>query len=644
MCGIVGFLSCGSRCASEGESREWLQAMTDSLEHRGPDGQGMWVRDGVALGHRRLSIIDLHTGAQPMEDSAGRAVAVFNGEIYNYIELREKLRGKGFVFRTDSDTEVLLCSYLAWGPACLDRLEGMFAFAIWDKQERRLFAARDRFGKKPFYYTIQNGIFAFASELTTLTRHPLLRFSVERSTLARFLAYEYIPAPECIYRQVRKLLPSHALVYEPFSGNNADVRLERYWEMPLPDEEDCPRYGGPRAEDYLCEELRELIQRAVKRRLVSDVPLGLFLSGGLDSSTIAAFMTPQVSQIKSFSIAFDESSYDESDYAQLVSEYIGTDHHEYGLRANSCGEYLPEIVSRIDEPLADPSLVPTFLLAKSSRRHVTVALSGDGPDELFAGYEYYYGFRMAKRLLRIPASIRAPGEWATRFLPASANYVNYRFAAEMFLAGMRCPSWMRVQRWLTAMSPEMQETIWFNGSKPELGPDSLFEPTRLLYESYPSADEMGRAVYVFARQYMADYILMKVDRASMMHSLEVRAPFLDRELAEFACRLPLSWRLRGSKRKWLLKKAMAPYLPAEIINRPKRGLLIPTAQWLRTTLKPCVEELMSESALAGQQLFAPRAVRRMVDEHDSGRVDHRKALWTMLVLQMWLKSNAPTIE
>lgn len=644
VCGIVGFLTCGSRCVSDGESREWLQSMTDSLEHRGPDEEGAWVREGVALGHRRLSIIDLQTGAQPMEDKDGRAVIVFNGEIYNYAELRKKLRGMGFAFRTNSDTEVLLCAYLAWGDACLDRLEGMFAFAIWDKQERRLFAARDRFGKKPFFYTLQNGIFAFASELAALTKHPLLSFSVTTSTLARFLAYEYVPTPESIYRQVRKLPPSHALIYEPHSPNDSDVRLERYWEMPLPDEEGGPRYTGPRATEYLCEELRELIHRAVKRRLVSDVPLGIFLSGGLDSSTIAAFMAPMVDRVQSFSIAFDEQSYNESHYARLVSEYLGVDHNEYALSANGCAEHLPEIVARIDEPLADPSLVPTYLLAQSSSRHVTVALSGDGPDELFAGYEYYYGLRMAKRLLRIPEAIRAPGEWATRFLPASSNYVNYRFAAQMFLAGMHCPSWMRVQRWLTAMSPEAQEAIWKEDKKPDLAPEVLFESTRRLYESCPASDEMGRAVYVFARQYMADYILTKIDRASMMHSMEVRAPFLDRELAEFICRLPLSWRLRGCRRKWLLKKAMEPYLPDEIINRPKRGFLIPTAQWLRTTLKPWMEELMSESALARQQLFDPKVVQRMVDEHDSGRVDHRKALWTMLVLQIWLNRHAPTIE
>ncbi|MFW5735203.1 MAG: asparagine synthase (glutamine-hydrolyzing) [Oceanidesulfovibrio sp.] len=644
MCGIVGFLGCGTQRVSEGESREWLQAMTDSMAHRGPDGAGAWVRGKVALGHRRLSIIDLQTGDQPMEDHAGRAVAVFNGEIYNYIELREKLRGKGFAFQTNSDTEVLLCAYLAWGTACLDRLEGMFAFAIWDTVEQRLFAARDRFGKKPFYYTQQNGVFAFASELSALTRHPLLSFSVKTSTLARFLAYEYVPTPETIYSQACKLPPSHFLVYEPHSRSNGEILPRRYWEMPLPDEEGGPRYGGPKAVDSLCEEMRELMRRAVKRRLVSDVPLGLFLSGGVDSSCVATFMAPLVDRIQSFSIAFDEPSYDESSYARLVADFIGTDHHEYVLSANACGECLPEIIARTDEPLADPSLVPTYLLARSSRQHVTVALSGDGPDELFAGYEYYVGLRMARLLLRVPKAVRAPGEWATWFLPASANYVNYRFAARLFLEGLYSPSWMRVQRWLTALSPEAQQEVRSAGKRPELDPETLFEPTRRLYESYHSRDELGRAVYVFARQYLADYILMKVDRASMMHSLEVRAPFLDRELAEFACRLPLSLRLRGNVRKWLLKRAVSSHLPDEIINRPKRGFLIPTAQWLRTSLKPWMEELMSESALARQGLFDPGAVRRMMDEHDSGRADHRKALWTMLVLQIWLHSHSPSIE
>lgn len=643
MCGIVGFFSCGSQGVTDTESREWLQAMAETLVHRGPDGGGVWVENGVALGHRRLSIIDLHTGAQPMVDTRNRAVIVFNGEIYNFAELREELRAAGHTFHTKSDTEVLLNAYLAWGPDCLDRLEGMFSFVIWDKEKRRVFAARDRFGKKPFYYTLQNGYFAFASEVTALTRHPRLSFSVTTSVISRFLAYEYVPAPESIYRQVRKLPPSHYLLFD-LDRCPDDVRVERYWEMPLLEDEKSRRYSGPGALEELCEELRELLRRAVRRRLVSDVPLGLFLSGGVDSSAVAVTMASMVDGMQTFSAAFSEESYDESPYARQVAELIGSDHHEYTLSANGCGKHLPEIVSRMDEPLADPSLVPTYLLSKASRQHVTVALGGDGPDELFTGYEYYYGFRIAKMLLRIPDAIRAPAEWATRFLPASSNYVNYRFAASMFLAGLHCPTWMRVQRWLTALSSEAQRSIWNENKAPDLDPRTLFAPTRRLFEAYPSDDELGRAVYVFARQYMTDYVLMKVDRASMMNSLEMRAPFLDRDLAEFACRLPLCYRLRGSTRKWLLKKALKSLLPDEILNRPKRGFLIPSAQWLRTSLKPSMDELLSEEALRRHNLFDPKAVRRMIDEHDSGRVDHRKALWTMLVLHIWMDSHSPTIE
>ncbi len=637
MCGVAGFVS--AQAVTPEEARRRLEAMAHCLAHRGPDGAGFWVEEGAALAHRRLSIIDLEGGAQPMTDATGRLVITYNGELYNYRELRETLLSLGCVFHTRSDTEVLLNAYLRWGEACLDCFEGMFAFAIWDRERRRLFAARDRFGKKPFFYTLQRGVFAFASEATALAQlAPLagLSLTVARQTLARFLAYEYAPTPECVYEQARKLEPSHFLLLE-----DGAVTIHRYWDMPAPAPE---RVYSAAEEDSLCEELRRLLLRAVERRLVSDVPLGVCLSGGVDSSAVAAAMARRCDHVRTFSIAFAEDSYDESRYARAVARRLATDHYEHVLSAQQCGMLLPTLMARFDEPLADPSVVPTSLLAEVTRREVTVALGGDGPDELFAGYEYFTGFRHAQRLLKIPGIMRLPWETLARRLPASSGYVNLRFAAGMFLAGLRAPTPYRTQRWLTAFAPEDQQTLWADPTGLDLSLEGLFGATRALFEHHDAEDDLARVAYVLARQYMLDYILVKVDRCSMAHSLEMRAPFLDRALAEFVCRLPMSLRLRGNTRKYLLKKAVAPWLPPEVLHRPKRGFLIPVAGWLRGALRPMVEELTCTRRLKEQGLFAPSAVRRMVDTHMRGEADHRKALWTMLTLQLWLRAHNPTVR
>jgi len=634
VCGIAGFVHVRADAAPADQERlAWLRAMTDAIERRGPDGQGQTIYGQASLGHRRLSIIDLSTGGQPMEDATGRVAVVFNGEIYNFQEIKTRLQEKGYQFKTHSDTEVICNAWLDKGPDCLDDFEGMFAFALWDKRERTLFAARDRFGKKPFFYALQNGVLAFASELTCLRKLPFLRFEIPVQAIARFLSYEYVPTPESIYKDVYKLRPGHYLLLK--DGN---LKTAPYWDLPVPEEK------APGTEEECCERLRELLAQAVKRRLVSDVPLGVFLSGGIDSSTVAALMAGMLPKVKTFSIGFTEQSYDESRYARMVAERYATDHHERILSAAECGDLLPEIVSRFDEPMADPSIVPTYLLSQVTREKVTVALGGDGPDELFAGYEYYSGFKLAQSYLRLPGILRKGLiEPLTRLLPHSAGYVNPRFVADTFLLGARAPEWLRVQTWLSAFHPDAQAAIWKRPQPGMLDPARLFAPTKELYDRFPAADPMAKVFYLFARQYMLDYILVKVDRCSMMHSLEVRAPFLDRDVAEFACRLPISMKLKGTTRKYLLKKTAANILPKEILHRQKRGFLIPAAQWLRESLRPQLEELTGEAFLKSQGLFDPAALRTMREEHLSGRRDHRKALWTMLVLQLWLKNNAPSI-
>lgn len=645
MCGIAGFFRLDNSPLPEA-SRHWLQDMTNAMVHRGPDGEGLWVDGPVALGHRRLSIIDLCAGGQPMSDVSGRVTVTFNGEIYNFEHLREELTQRGCAFRTRSDTEVILHGWLEWGPDCLTHFEGMFAFALWDSRDNTLFCARDPFGKKPFYYAVQQGTLIFASELTALTRFPDLRCTVRPDTLMRYLAYEYVPTPECVYQEVHKLPPAHSLLVR-----DGHLKVQRYWDMPE------PLNAAPCAsEEDLAAELRSLLTEAVKRRMVSDVPLGVFLSGGIDSSIVAGLMAMQAPRIKTFSIGFTEASYDESHYARIVARHYNTDHHERILSAEECAQILPEVVSRLDEPMADASVAPTYLLAGVTREKVTVALGGDGADELLAGYEHYIGFKVAEWYNALPAFVRTGIiERLAPHLPASAGYVNPRLAVATFLQGAHAPAWQRVQTMLTALTPEMQQSLWQGtpadsvGYTSELAPEKLFASTREHFEHWPShgghggATPLDRAFHVYVRQFLLDDILVKVDRCSMMHSLEVRAPFLDRSVAEFVARLPVHYKLNGFKRKYLLKKACADVLPKEILTRNKRGFQIPVAQWLRGELRPLVEELLGEDFLRQQGLFNVAAVRQLVDSHVSGKADLRKALWTLLVLQLWWKTNKPSL-
>lgn len=638
MCGIAGICQVDASPLTP-EAGQWVKAMTDRMSHRGPDGEGQWSKGPVCLGHRRLSIIDLSGGGQPMHSADGQMTVTFNGEIYNYAELKEQLTALGGQFQTSSDTEVILEGYRIWGPDCLARFDGMFAFALWDNQQRRLFCARDRFGKKPFFYTVQHGRLYFASELTGIEQLRHLSLTMNPQAVMRYLAYEYVPTPHSVYTEVQSLPPSHMLLLQ--DGN---LSISRYWDMPMPDESD------KRSDSELCEELRFLLSRAVRRRMVSDVPLGVFLSGGIDSSIVAGLMARQSSTaIKTFSIGFSEASYDESRYARIVAKAFATDHHERVLSAEECADTLPGIISRMDVPMADASVAPTWLLSGVTREKVTVALGGDGADELWAGYEHYIGFKVAQWYNAAPSALRKGIiEPLAQLLPSSAGYINPRLAVATFLRAAHAPAWQRVQTMLTAFTPDMQESVLdtaFKAQQPGfLAPEVLFAPTREHYDHWQpqnAATPLARAFHVYARQFMLDDILVKVDRCSMLHSLEVRAPFLDKDAAEFAARLPVSRKLHGFKRKWLLKKAFAELLPDEILYRNKRGFQIPVAQWLRGRMRPLMEDLLSESTLKAQGIFNYQAVRALMDEHISGRADLRKPLWTLLVFQLWWRARHP---
>ena len=636
MCGIAGICQLDAS-PLDPQAQYWVKAMTDCIAHRGPDGEGQWLSGPVCLGHRRLSIIDLGTGGQPMHSVDGRYTIVFNGEIYNFAELKQELAAKGSRFCTSSDTEVILEGYRQWGVDCLSRFNGMFAFALWDAHEQRLFCARDPFGKKPFFYTVQQGKLHFASELTALEKIPGLSLTMQPEAVMRYLAYEYVPTPQTVYGEVESLPPAHWLMVE-----GGVVRTGRYWDMPMPDE--CDK----RNPDQLGEELQFLMARAVRRRMVSDVPLGVFLSGGIDSSIVAGLMARQSpTPIKTFSIGFSEASYDESRYARIVAEAFGTDHHERVLSAEECADNLPGIVSRMDVPMADASVAPTWLLSGVTREKVTVALGGDGADELWAGYEHYIGFKVAEWYNALPALVRHKVvEPLARRLPSSAGYINPRLAVATFLRAAQAPAWQRVQTMLTAFTPDMQAEILTGTFKAQapgfLSPERLFAPTREQFEHwqpYNAATPLARAFYVYAHQFMLDDILVKVDRCSMLHSLEVRAPFLDKDVAEFAARLPVDRKLHGFKRKWLLKRAFAGLLPKEILHRNKRGFQIPVAEWLRGRMRPLMEDLLSPDSLKAQGIFNPATVRALMDEHISGRADLRKPLWTLLVFQLWWQAR-----
>ena len=537
MCGICGY--CGDPGVAE--PREVLRAMRDTLTHRGPDGAGEFIGEGVGLGHRRLSIIDLEGGTQPMENEDGSLVLVFNGEIYNYLELKPDLERRGHRFRTTSDTEVILHLYEELGPRCVEALNGMFAFALWDQGRRRLLLARDRLGKKPLYYQQQGGSLIFASELKALRRHPRVRAEVSAAALDDYLAYGYVPYDRCILEGVRKLPPGCLLRWE-----KGAVRLERYWDV------DFPEASGPDEATWL-EELEQLLRDAIRIRLRSDVPLGVFLSGGIDSSGIAALASTEgAGRIKTFSIGFEEQDYDELAYARLSAERYGTEHHELIVRDHDLS-VLPELMYHLDEPFADPSALPTYYVCREARKHVTVCLSGDGGDEVFAGYTRY---RQAQRHGRWDA-LRGLG--VNRLCGAVCGWVPRAVPGRGTLERLAAQGAQRYALQVGIFSAQERRDLLTGSNRTEVQPDgALFAP---YFGSDVECDLVTRLQHADQKTYLPDDILVKVDRMSMQNSLEVRAPLLDYRVVEFANSIPSALKLPEGRLKGLLKKMLAPYLP-----------------------------------------------------------------------------------
>ncbi len=612
--------------------------MTSALAPRGPDGEGFWQAPGVALGHRRLAVIDLSgAAAQPLGNEDGSVQVVFNGEIYNFTLLRAELRARGHVFRSQGDTEVLVHGYEEWGDEVVTHIDGMFAFALWDARQRRLLAARDRMGKKPLYFAsiAREGappLFALASELKALLRVPGFDRSLDHGALCRFLVHEYVPPPHTIFRGARKLGAGQRLRLEMGADGTGVPRIDRYWDLPFVER---PRVVG---DDEAAADLRALLRAAVGRRLVADVPVGIFLSGGIDSSTVAALAAELAgpANVRTFSIGFSDASFDESSHARRVARHLGTRHSEERVDARALLDVLPRVFDFLDEPLADASVVPTYLLSEFTRRHVTVALGGDGGDELFAGYQTFLADAWGRLFFdRTPAPLRRAVAAVAHMLPARTGYFSLDFKVNQFLQGGDVPGPQRHQRWMASFLPEHLAALLAPELRREVAREPLAEIVQREQEG-PARSPWDRLMDTYAHFYLPDDVNTKVDRAAGAVGLEVRAPFLDTELVGFACRLPPHQRLRWRTPKYILKRAMRGRLPDDILDRRKQGFAVPVARWMREDLAPALRDELAPDKLRREGLFDATFVEGLVGEHLSGRRDRRKALWTLFVFERWL--------
>lgn len=623
MCGFAGFLRTASTPDRDAHQR-WLENMGQAIIHRGPDAGSTWLDEAVGLVHRRLSILDLSdAGTQPMLSGSERYVIAYNGEIYNFQELRDDLISQGHRFRTGTDTEVLLALYEIHGPECLKLLNGMFALAIWDRTARKLFLARDRLGKKPLYFYEANGQFAFASELKALTPAPFVRTDLRHDAIKDFFFYQYVPDPKTIYKNVHKLAPGYWL-----ETDGTHTHQEQYWDVSFSSPSNA-------SQDELEEGLYSLIDDAVRLRMVSDVPLGAFLSGGIDSSAVVGLMAGHTNTpVTTCAIGFDSKRFDEVHWAKKVAEQFKTDHHEFTVKDN-VAESLGSIARFFDEPFADPSFVPTYFVSQLARQKVTVALAGDGGDENFAGYSKYYTDQVENQLRGLfPAGIRH------KLFPGLAR-----------LAGMVNSGPTRKAKSLLgtlALEPDeaffitnsfFRRDVWNDLVKGELKRETRdYDPadiTRAHYKNANTDDHLSSILYTDIKTYLPGDILVKVDRMSMANSLETRAPLLDYRVVEYAAQMPAALKLHGKEKKYILKKAFERMLPEDILYRKKMGFSVPLAHWLRHELRPTVEQLLLSSNSGLANFFEPKGIRNLWQRHLAGDDQFTQELWSLLAFELW---------
>jgi asparagine synthase (glutamine-hydrolysing) len=618
MCGIAGVATRGST-----PPRELINAMCDAMRHRGPDGEGVYLEPGVGLGMRRLAVLDLVTGDQPVANEAGTVHAVFNGEIYNYRELRSELAAKGHRFRGTGDSEVIPRLYEEHGLAFLSRLNGMFAIALWDSELKRLLLARDRMGIKPLYYSVNGGSFWFASEVKCILAAGGSARAIDPLGVDQLLTFEYTASPTTLFDDVRKLPPGGWLT---LSGGK--LHQGRFWSLPAA----RPIIATDGAE--LARQVRQTILTAVQRQLASDVPLGAFLSGGIDSSILVAAMkevspTPPLT----FSIGFGDPTYSELRHARAVAAYCGTRHHEEILTPDYLS-LLPEVIAQLDQPIADFSVFPTLLVARMARRGVTVVLGGDGGDELFGGYDTYRADRLSARVLDWqPAPVRAAAEWLARGLPLGRGKRGLANELRRFLEGARLPSDWQHLRWMVFLREEQRARLYTREFRTQVAGATEGLVRTVLEDG--GSDRLTAQMRCDLRLYLPEDILAKVDAMSMATSLEARVPYLDNEVVDLALAIPSRLKVRGGVRKWILKRAFAGSLPEAVLRRGKEGFSMPMKQWLTQEWNGLMHELLSPGSLAAEGLFDARYVERLMREHESGTHNHSHLLWALMVFQLW---------
>jgi asparagine synthase (glutamine-hydrolysing) len=630
MCGLSGFVSLDHRPADPAIVRR----MNATLRHRGPDDEGYYVDGPVALGHRRLNIIDLTTGHQPIANENGTVHAMLNGEIYNYRSLAASLRERGHRFSTSSDTEVIVHAWEEFGEECLAHFNGMFALVIWDSERQTLFAARDRMGEKPFYYAERSGCFVFGSELRALLAHPEVGAELDLQGLTRYLTNGYLPDPHTILEGVFKLPPGHSLTVTA-----GKTRLARYWDIPFP----APRPGLPQSAEAWAESLWESLCTSVRHRLVSDVPVGVFLSGGIDSSavTAAAVAVEPGRRFQTFSVGFEEPSYSEERFARAVAERLGTEHHQFTFTSADAAGLLARLGSLLDEPLADPAFLPTVHLARHTRASVTVALGGDGGDELLCGYPTFLALAPVRAMNRLPAGVLRTTARLVNGLPASTGYGSPSFLLKQFFRGAVHPPDIATQIMMGGLTTSEQRALVTPLVREAATRFDPYGDITDVMGGAPTGDAINRLIYHHSKLYMAGQTLVKMDRATMACGVEARAPFLDPDLVELVGAMPSSLKLRGFTTKYILKRALRGRLPDAILERRKQGFGVPLAQWFRGPLRPVLEDTLNPDRLRKIGLLAPDGVARLMTEHMSGRSDHKKVLWTLLAFELWRESYLP---
>lgn len=623
MCGITGYV----RSDGAPVDRELLARMNEAIHHRGPDEDGFYVSDGVGLAMRRLAIIDLKSGQQPIHNADRTAWIVYNGEIYNYRELRKDLEDRGHRFYTDSDTEAIVHAYDEYGTDCPKYLRGMFALAIWDERKKSLFLARDRVGKKPLLYAEVNGQLVFGSEFRALLQHTDVSRDVNYEAIHHYLSFICVPAPLTAFSAIKKLPPGHWLWWQ-----NGEIKLERYWQIDF-------SHKISMDEEEAGERVVDLLREAVRVRLMSEVPLGAFLSGGIDSSAVVALMAQESSEkVKTFSIGFEEQDFSELHHARRVAEHVGTDHHEFIVKPDAM-EILPTLVEHYGEPFADSSAIPSYYVSRETRKHVTVALNGDGGDECFAGYERYAAMAVAQRYVKLlPSAIRnGVIRNLANALPQAQSRKNPLRKAQRFLDAASLSPVQRYLRWVSAFDEQAKRDLYSDQFRHET---AAFLTVGFIEPWFAKANGAGivdASLLTDTMTYLPNDLLVKMDIASMTVSLEARSPFLDHHLMEFAASLPERLKLRGMTTKYLLKKVLKQFVPEENLTRAKMGFGIPIGQWFRGSMQLFLREtLLSDKALS-RGLFNRDRVRQMIDHHVGGKVDHDQRLWSLLMLELWFE-------